>query len=98
MKTPMVSSATSFQGLQTSLQSPMPRLPRSNVYSTQDPANPSASVHRKRFFTPSLTLKFLCAGYLNRGNRFGGTCGEYNSPKRSIRSLGFYVSLADWHA
>jgi hypothetical protein len=31
-------------------------------------------------------------------NRFGGTCGEYNSPKRSIRSLGFYVSLADWHA
>src|SRR6516225_7726670 len=68
MKTPMVSSATSFQRLQTSLQSPMPRLPRSNVYSTQDPANPSASVHRKRFFTPSLTLKFLCAGYLNRGN------------------------------
>src|SRR6516164_5264488 len=67
MKTPMVSSATSFQRLQTSLQSPMPRLPRSNVYSTQDPANPSASVHRKRFFTPSLTLKFLCAGYLNRG-------------------------------
>src|SRR6516165_4413162 len=68
MKTPMVSSATSFQRLQTSLQSPMPRLPRSNVYSTQDPANPSASVHRKRFFTPSLTLKFLCAGYLNRGH------------------------------
>src|SRR6516165_742003 len=67
MKTPMVSSATSFQRLQTSLQSPMPRLPRSNVYSTQDPANPSASVHRKRFFTPSLTLKFLCVGYLNRG-------------------------------
>src|SRR6516225_1529510 len=67
MKTPMVSSATSFQRLQTSLQSPMPRLPRSNVYSTQDPANPSASVHRKRFFTPSLTLKFLCAGCLNPG-------------------------------
>src|SRR5215471_14909873 len=56
MKTRMVSSATSFQRLQTSLQSPMPRLPRSNVYSTRDPANPSASVHRKRFFTPSLTL------------------------------------------
>src|SRR6516162_6847086 len=68
MKTPMVSSATSFQRLQTSLQSPMPRLPRSNVYSTRDPANPSASVHRKRFFTPSLTLKFLCAGCLNPGN------------------------------
>src|SRR6516165_9220586 len=73
MKTPMVSSATSFQRLQTSLQSPMPRLPRSNVYSTQDPANPSASVHRKRFFTPSLTLKFLCAGYLNRGMEIEGT-------------------------
>src|SRR6516164_1974552 len=67
MKIPMVSSATSFQRVQTSLQSPMPRLPRSNVYSTRDPANPSASVHRKRFFTPSLTLKFLCAGYLNSG-------------------------------
>src|SRR6516162_4226347 len=73
MKTPMVSSATSFQRLQTSLQSPMPRLPRSNVYSTQDPANPSASVHRKRFFTPSLTLKFLCAGYLNRGEKIKAT-------------------------
>src|SRR5215471_10546665 len=69
MKTRMVSSATSFQRLQTSLQSPMPRLPRSNVYSTRDPANPSASVHRKRFFTPSLTLKFLCAGYLNPGEK-----------------------------
>ena len=65
MKTPMVSSATSFQRVQTSLQSPMPRLPGSNVYSTRDPANRSASVHRKRFFTPSLTLEFLCAGYLN---------------------------------
>src|SRR5215468_7544112 len=72
MKTPMVSSATSFQRLQTSLQSPMPRLPRSNVYSTRDPANPSASVHRKRFFTPSLTLKFLCAGYLNPGDLSSG--------------------------
>jgi hypothetical protein len=56
-----------FPRLQTSLQSPMPRLPRSNVYSTRDPANPSASAHRKRFFTPSLTPKFLCAGYLNPG-------------------------------
>ena len=65
MKIPMVSFATSFQRVQTSLQSPMPRLLRSNVDSTRDLAKPSASVHRKRFFTPSLTLKFLCAGYLN---------------------------------
>src|SRR6516164_4069886 len=78
MKTPMVSSATSFQRLQTSLQSPMPRLPRSNVYSTQDPANPSASVHRKRFFTPSLTLKFLCAGYLNRGSLYDTALEPFN--------------------
>jgi integration host factor subunit beta len=40
-------------------------LPRSNVCSTPDLENPSASVHRKRFSTPSLTLKFLCAGKLN---------------------------------
>src|SRR5208282_5543665 len=39
--------------------------PRSNVCSTPDPENPSASVHPKRFSTPSLTLKFLCAGKLN---------------------------------
>src|SRR5260370_12672656 len=65
MKIPMASSATSSQRVQTFLRSPMPRLPRSNVYSTRDPANRSASVHRKRFLTPSLTLKFLCAGYLN---------------------------------
>jgi hypothetical protein len=32
----------------------------------QDLANPSASVHPKRFSTPSLTLKVLCAGNLNR--------------------------------
>src|SRR5215472_8599924 len=67
MKTPMVSSATSFQRLQTSLQSPMPRLPRSNVYSTRDPANPSASVHRKRFFTPSLTLNISMRWLLESG-------------------------------
>src|SRR6516164_8469100 len=82
MKTPMVSSATSFQRLQTSLQSPMPRLPRSNVYSTRDPANPSASVHRKRFFTPSLTLKFLCAGYLNSG---GGQHVDGQAARRGSR-------------
>jgi FkbM family methyltransferase len=40
-------------------------LPRSNVCSTPDLENPSASVHLKRFSTPSLTLKFLCAGKLN---------------------------------
>ena len=32
---------------------------------TRDLENPSASVHLKRFSTPSLTLKFLCAGKLN---------------------------------
>src|SRR6516164_3234618 len=85
MKTPMVSSATSFQRLQTSLQSPMPRLPRSNVYSTQDPANPSASVHRKRFFTPSLTLKFLCAGYLNQGNLFEARLRSYRNHRIDLR-------------
>jgi hypothetical protein len=31
----------------------------------RDPENPSASVHRKRFLTPSLPLKFLCTGELN---------------------------------
>ena len=65
MKTPTASSATSSQREQTSLLSQMPRSPRSNVCSMPDPENPSASVHRKRFSTPSLTLKFLCAGKLN---------------------------------
>src|SRR5208282_4725437 len=65
MKTPTASSATSSQREQTSLLSQMPRSPRSNVCSTPDPESPSASVHRKRFSTPSLTLKFLCAGKLN---------------------------------
>src|SRR5208282_1085291 len=65
MKTPTASSATSSQREQTSLLSQMPRSPRSNVCSTPDPENPSASVHPKRFSTPSLTLKFLCAGKLN---------------------------------
>src|SRR5271157_4350035 len=65
MKTPMALSVTSSQREQTSLRSQVPRLPRSNVCSTRDPENPSASVHRKRFSTPSLTLKFLCAGQLN---------------------------------
>ena len=38
---------------------------------TRDLENPSASVHLKRFSTPSLTLKFLCAGKLNpRGIKF----------------------------
>src|SRR6516165_6685451 len=104
MKTPMVSSATSFQRLQTSLQSPMPRLPRSNVYSTQDPANPSASVHRKRFFTPSLTLKFLCAGYLNRGKAIrpyrriydiGRNSGEETVLKKAVSAKGFRKKTGD---
>src|SRR5664279_4171820 len=70
MKIPTASSATSFQRGQISLRSLMPRLPRSNVYSTRDPENPSASVHRKRSLTPSLALKFLCTGELNpRTNR-----------------------------
>src|SRR5271165_608316 len=65
MKTPTALSVTSSQREQTSLRSQVPRLPRSNVCSTRDLENPSASVHRKRFSTPSLTLKFLCAGKLN---------------------------------
>src|SRR6266699_6090866 len=65
MKTPTALSVTSSQREQTSLRSQAPRLPRSNVCSTPDLENPSASVHRKRFSTPSLTLKFLCAGKLN---------------------------------
>src|SRR5271157_2093812 len=71
MKTPTASSATSSQREQTSLLSQMPRSPRSNVCSTPDPENRSASVHRKRFSTPSLTLKFLCAGKLNPRNNKG---------------------------
>src|ERR1700720_1671795 len=71
MKTPMALSVTSSQREQTSLRSQAPRLPRSNVCSTRDLENPSASVHLKRFSTPSLTLKFLCAGKLNpRQNLF----------------------------
>ena len=65
MKTPTALSVTSSQREQTSLRFQVPRLPRSNVCSTPDLENPSASVHRKRFSTPSLTLKFLCAGKLN---------------------------------
>src|SRR5208283_4745305 len=68
MKTPTASSATSSQREQISLLSQMPRSPRSNVCSTPDLENPSASVHPKRFSTPSLTLKFLCAGKLNPRN------------------------------
>src|SRR5271166_5261180 len=77
MKTPTASSATSSQREQTSLLSQMPRSPRSNVCSTPDPENPSASVHPKRFSTPSLTLKFLCAGKLN--------------PRRPIRHLFLFI-------
>src|SRR5205807_6588180 len=79
MKTPTVSSATSSRTGQISLRSPTPRLPRSSVCSMQDLANPSAFVHPKRFSTPSLTLKVLCAGNLNR--RFGMRLG----PQRQHR-------------
>src|ERR1700680_4823722 len=65
MKTPTALSVTSSQREQTSLRFQVPRLPRSSVCSTRDLENPSASVHLKRFSTPSLTLKFLCAGKLN---------------------------------
>src|SRR5271169_1642263 len=65
MKTPTASSATSSQREQTFLLSQVPRSPRSNVCSTPGLENPSASVHPKRFSTPSLTPKFLCAGKLN---------------------------------
>src|SRR6476660_5104004 len=65
MKTPTALSVTSSQREQTSLRFQVPRLPRSNVCSTRDLENPLASVHFKRFSTPSLTLKFLCAGKLN---------------------------------
>src|SRR5215813_13346089 len=95
MKTRMVSSATSFQRLQTSLQSPMPRLPRSNVYSTRDPANPSASVHRKRFFTPSLTPKFLCAGYLNPGDFSQARRANYACSKILTEALTWRLRLLD---
>src|SRR5208283_5291104 len=65
MKTPTASSATSSQREQTFLLSQVPRSPRSNGCSTPGLENPSASVHPKRFSTPSLTPKFLCAGKLN---------------------------------
>src|SRR5271157_348388 len=79
MKTPTASSATSSQREQTSLLSQMPRSPRSNVCSTPDPENPSASVHPKRFSTPSLTLKFLCAGKLNPRSKLSGLLLENGS-------------------
>src|SRR5271157_884905 len=65
MKTPTASSATSSQREQTFLLSQVPRSPRSSGCSTPGLENPSASVHPKRFSTPSLTPKFLCAGKLN---------------------------------
>src|SRR5215831_15442057 len=93
MKTPMVSSATSFQRLQTSLQSPMPRLPRSNVYSTRDPANPSASVHRKRFFTPSLTLNISMRWLLESG---GNIFHEYWRYRPFFLPYLYYAWLYVW--
>src|SRR4029077_7607112 len=82
MKTPTALSVTSSQREQTSLRFQVPRLPRSNVCSTPDLENPSASVHLKRFSTPSLTLKFLCAGKLN--------------PRISVRRLLFELLEGLW--
>jgi len=84
MKTPTASSATSSQREQTSLLSQVPRLPRSNVCSTRDLENPSASVHPKRFSTPSLTLKFLCAGKLNPRLVIGRARGVDNQLQRIL--------------
>ena len=61
-KAPTALSVTSSQREQTSLRSQVPRLPRSNVCSTRDLGNRSASVHRKRFSTPSLLLNFYALG------------------------------------
>ena len=87
MKTPTALSVTSSQREQTSLRSQVPRLPRSNVCLTRDLENPSASVHRKRSSTPSLTLKFLCAGKLNpRSPLTSLSCGfEADGANESIK-------------
>jgi hypothetical protein len=52
------------------------------------PKNPSASVHLKRFSTPSLTLKFLCAGKLNPRINIG-TRGGSLIELRDLRALCF---------
>ena len=98
MKTPMALSVTSSQREQTSLRSQAPRLPRSNVCSTRDLENPSASVHLKRFSTPSLTLKFLCAGKLNPRDHWAYDCKRNTNShiKRTIVSNGSpLVSIED---
>ena len=53
-----------------------------SVCSMQDLANPSsASVHSKRFSTPSLTLKILCTGNLNpRGAPLQALCDDLDVP------------------
>ena len=66
MKTPTVSSATSSRRGQTSLRSQSAQVARGQTFSQRQTSKiPAASVHRKRFSTPLLTLKFLCAGKLN---------------------------------
>src|SRR4029077_3711034 len=91
MKTPMALSVTSSQREQTFLGSQVPRLPRSNVCSTRDRENPSASVHRRRFSTRSFTHKVLCAGQLNP--RFEKQAAYARSPglprKSSFSNLSF---------
>jgi hypothetical protein len=52
-----------------------PKVAKVDVCSMQDLANPSASV-LPRFSTPSLTLKVLCAGNLNRRPEEDNEAGE----------------------
>jgi IS30 family transposase len=87
LQTPTVSSATSSRRGQTSLRSPTPRLPRSSGCSTQDLANPSASVHPKRFSTPSLTRKVLRAGNLNPRDNEALQFGNKDSDAASAASV-----------
>src|SRR5271157_2539550 len=90
MKTPTASSATSSQREQTFLLSQVPRSPRSNGCSTPGLENPSASVHPKRFSTPSLTPKFLCAGKLNpRVNKIDDPLLLSRRPEHDLMIPGF---------
>src|SRR6516165_2465700 len=68
MKTPMSHPRLLFKGYRL-LYNRQCRGCQGRTFTQRKTTNPSASVHRKRFFTPSLTPKFLCAGYLNRGKK-----------------------------
>ena len=63
MKTPMALSVTSSQREQT-LYDFKCRGCQGRTFAQRETSKSSASVHLKRFSTPSLTLKFLCAGKL----------------------------------